>query len=163
MHSYVYLTTAETEKFFLCVFTVLTWRQCESGLQSNRSAIMTENPVASMPDKLPNAGQNCTSTYCWRSANKPSTVNSPRFSVVGRSCCCFSLERALPLSERVSCVQVASPFLLKIALTVYTETKTFLRTFEDSGTGGGTILEQMKGTYTTKPCCFLLFCCSLFK
>lgn len=138
LHSYVYMTTfsAETEKFSLCFFTVLTWRQCESGLQSNRPAIMIEKPVASMPDKWTNAGQNCTSTYCWRSDNKPSTVTSPRFSVVGRSCCCFSLERALPLSERVSRVRVASPFSLKIARPVYTETKTFLKTFEGSGTRG---------------------------
>lgn len=34
-------------------------------------------------------------------------------------------------------MQVASPFLLKIALPVYTETKTFLKAFEDSGTRGG--------------------------
>lgn len=126
LHSYVYMATfsAETEKF-LCFFTVLTWRQCESGLQSNRFAIMIENPVASMPDNLTNAGQNCTSTHCWRSDNKPSTVNSPHFSVVGRSCCCFSLERALPLSERVSYVQVASQFLLKIAFPVYRDKNIF--------------------------------------
>lgn len=82
--------SAETEKFFLCFSTVLTWRQRESGLQSNRSATMIENPVASVPDRLTNAGQTCTSTYCWRSDNKPSTVTSPRSSVAGRSCCCFS-------------------------------------------------------------------------